>query len=381
MKKPHFKRIILLALILVVIAGGIVAATMLTGNSDPEMAEIRVTRQDLTKYYSFTGNIEAKDAQYVIATSSDPIRTYYVKEGDKVKKGDLLFETDNASLSTSLTNSSTALSSARSTYESQRLNFERTQSLYEEGAVSLSEFESARDALTSAANQVKQAEANYAQSQDQYQKTKYYAEVDGEVTEIYADANMTITAGTKILDVVNYDKLQITVKVDEYDLAEITEGMDAEVAIEALGKSITGTITDIAREASVENGVSYFSTTVDLAPDPTVRIGLSAEVKVVTQSVKNAVTVPVKAITYMGSGTFVQVNNAEQQLEMKPVQVGVSDGTSIEIKQGLQEGDTIFIQASTSSSQSMGIVRPPMGTGGGGGGSTAGGQRPVRSSD
>ena len=116
--------------------------------------------------------------------------------------------------------------------------------------------------------------------------------------------------------------LEISIKVDEYDLSEITEGMDAEVSIEAIGKTVTGTISEIARGASVDNGVSYFETTITLPQDDDLRVGLSAEVKVVTESANDAVTVPVSAVTYNGAKAYVQKYNDSGSLENTEVTVG-----------------------------------------------------------
>ena len=178
------------------------------------------------------------------------------------------------------------------------------------------------------------------------------------------------------MDLVNYDSLEISIKVDEYDLSEITEGMDAEVSIEAIGKTVTGTISEIARGASVENGVSYFETTVSLPQDADLRVGLSAEVKVVTASAKDAVTVPVSAVIYNGAKAYVQKYNGSGSLENTEVTVGINNGTDIEIKSGLAEGDKIsYVSTSTSDSNQMGGGpmgggAPPQGGGGQGGGSS-----------
>lgn len=372
------KKKIIAAIFLVLIIAGFIIVRGVTASSAGSMIEVTAAKQDLTKYYSFSGNIESSDVQNVVATTNEPVKKFYVQEGDKVQAGDLLYEVDSNTIQSTLTTANTTFANAKTTYSANKLDYERKKSLYEIGGVTLEELQSAQDALSSAQNQVTQAQASYEQAQKQYEDTKCYAEVSGEVSKIYVDENDSITQGTSIMDIVNYDSLEISIKVDEYDLSEITEGMDAEVSVEAIGKTITGTITEIARGASVDNGVSYFDTTVSLPQDTDLRVGLSAEVKVVTASAKDAVTVPLAAVAYNGANAYVQKYNDSGSLENTAVTVGINNGTDIEIKKGLEAGDKIaYVSTSTSDSSKMsgpmGGGAPPEGGGNQGGPGQGGG--------
>lgn len=349
-----------------VVAGIIVTKGMIAGPSN-NMTEVTAVKKDLTKYYSFSGNIESSDVQNVVSTTNEPVKKFYVKEGDKVQVGDILYEVDSNTIQSTLTTANTTLSNAKTTYSADKLDYDRKQELYQIGGVTLQELQNARDTLSSAQNKVTEAQASYEQAQKQYEDTKCHAEVSGEVSKIYVDENDSITQGTSIMDIVNYDSLEINIKVDEYDLSEVAEGMSAEVYIEAIGKTVTGTISEIARGASVENGVSYFKTTVALPKDDSLRVGLSAEVKVVTQSAKDVVTVPVKAIAYEGSNAYVQRYDSKGNIDKSPVTVGINNGTDIEIKKGLSVGDKIIYADTASSSSSK-----KMAFGGGAGGPNSG---------
>lgn len=370
---------IAIALIIVLAVAGTAVVKAKTANHTENMTDATVVKQDLTKYYSFSGNIESNDVQNVMATSNEPVKKFYVKEGDKVQVGDVLYEVDSNTIESTLTTANATLANAKTTYASNKLDYDRKKSLYEIGGVTLEELQSAQDEVSAAQNKLSEAQASYEQAQKQYEDTKCYAEVSGEVSKIYIDENDSLSQGDSIMDIVNYDSLKIVIKVDEYDLSEITEGMDAEVSLEAIGKTVTGTISEIARGASVDNGVSYFETTITLPQDTDLRVGLSADVKVVTQSAKDALTVPVNAVTYNGAKAFVQRYNDSGSLENTEVTVGINNGANVEIKSGLQEGDKIaYIDASADSSSSKafgggpGGGAPPSGGGGQGGGQGGG---------
>lgn len=354
------KKILIIVIGILVLAGAILSRNIL-GGPEATLAEAIAIRQDLTEYYSFSGNIESSDVQSVMSTTNEPVKKFYVAEGDHVNVGDLLYEIDSNTIQSTLTSASTSLSNAKISYASKQLDYERKQQLYEIGGVTLQELELAKNALDTAKNSVTEAQEYYAQAQNQYEDTMCFAEVSGEVSELYVNENDSITQGTLIMDVMNFDNLEINVKVDEYDLSAVSEGMEVEVYIEAIDKTVIGSISEIARSASVSNGVSYFETTVTLPKDPDLRVGLSAEVKVVTESAKDAVTVPIEAIQYEGSGSYVQSYNDNRKLELIPVTVGINNGTDIEITKGLSEGDSVYYSRDTESQEASLFSGPPPG--------------------
>jgi RND family efflux transporter MFP subunit len=358
-KKRKFMIVILGVL---VVAGAMIYKSKLSESTE-ELTEAVAEKQDMTKYYSFSGNIESSDVQYVVSTTNEPVKKFYVKEGDIVQTGDMLYEVDSNTIESTLTTASTSVANAKTTYSSSKLDYERKQILYASGDVALVDLEAAKDAMSKAKNQITEAEALYNQAKKQNEDTKCYAEVSGEVSKIYVDENDSITQGVKILDIINYDDLEVNVKVDEYDLSVVSEGKEADVYFEALGKTVTGTISEISRGASVENGVSYFKTTVTLPQDVSLRVGLSAEVKVIAEQAVNAVTVPVQAIMYEESKPYVQRYDEKGKLENVYVTVGITNGSMIEITEGLEEGEKIVYKDTSKTNDTQSFPPAPGGLG------------------
>lgn len=335
---------------------GIIVAPAMMKDSNVNLMEAAAVKQDIVKYYSFSGNIESGDVQNVLSTTNKPVKKFYVKENDQVQKGDLLYEVDSDSAQSALTSTETALANAKTTLASSKLSYERNQSLYSTGDVSLLELETARDNYSKAQTAVTDAESRMSQAQKELEDTKYYAEVPGTVSEIYVDENDSITQGAKIMDIINYDDLEVKVKVDEYDLSAVSVGTEAEVYFEAVNKTVPGTVSKISRGASVEKGVSYFETTLTLPKDDELRVGLSAEVKVVAESASQAITIPVEAILYEGTTPYVQRYNDAGKLEKVYVNVGISDGKNVEIKDSLNEGDRVAYEPSIDTKKASGGV-------------------------
>jgi multidrug efflux pump subunit AcrA (membrane-fusion protein) len=142
--------------------------------------------------------------------------------------------------------------------------------------------------------------------------------------------------------------MKIAVKIGEYDILGVDEGDSVIVSIDALDATYDGTIKKIARDATVQGGVSYFEAEVEIEADEVVRSGMSAEVKLIIEDVKQVVSVPSAAVVADSNGEyFVYVKDPADPKNTTPVQIpvtiGVTDGSYTQITQGLSEGDDILV--------------------------------------
>jgi len=233
-------------------------------------SEETAKNQDIATYYSFNGNIEAKDNQTVIADTMMQIKTIHVEEGDTVKKDDILFETT------------------------------------------------------------------------QGQKIK--AKIDGEVGEILIEEGATLMTGTKMTTLTDYSNLQVTVKVDEYDIASMAPDKEVTVLVNALNKEITGKIAKVSKEATTVNGVSFFTASIDLENDPDLLVGMSTEVTMISQSAPNATTISMKALQFDNENQpFVYYRDNNDKVATKSVTVGINDGNIVQIEDGVKSGEVVLL--------------------------------------
>lgn len=226
--------------------------------------------EDVTTYYSFSGNIEAKNKESVVLTAMNQIDTIEVSEGDQVKKDEVLFTT--------------------------------------------------------------------------LQGSKVKASIDGEVANIYVTEGDVVTAGTIIMDLTDYSNLQVKVKVDEYDIKSVEVDKEAIVTINALDKEVKGTVSHLSKEAQSLNGVSYFVATIDLNEDSELRVGMSTEVKMVNESVTDVIVIPMSALQFDYTNLpYIYYRNNQGEVMTKTVELGITDGTLVEVISGLEEGEEILI--------------------------------------
>ena len=189
------------------------------------------------------------------------------------------------------------------------------------------------------------------------------ATVAGEVAKIYYEVDDTVPAGSKVMDIVDYTNLQVSIKVDEYQLSSIAVGSPVTINIDSIGRSVQGTVSEISREAKNENDVAYFTAIVDFQGDAQIRIGMNAEVIIVKETAANALALPVDAIQFNANNeSFVMVKNDAGKIENRVVATGITDGVKIQITAGLSENDTVMIPI-TVAAQTTSFQRPASGGG------------------
>lgn len=358
MKKPGKKKTIIIVIACIAVVCIAVLFTM--QSSGESYAEETAKIQDLETYYSYEGNIEAKDAQMIYAVGTSTMKKIYVSEGDYVKKGDLLYELEGANAESNLTQSQASVSSAKVSSQDAAGNLYRMTELYQAGAVSRIDYEQAKSNYEVAAAQLTQAQANYDAAKKNVDDLKGYAQVDGEVSDINVEENDSMLSGTEIMDVINYDHLIVKIKIDEFDLDEVTEGEKATISVTALNKEIAGAISKISKKAEVVNGVSYFNAEVALESDDALKVGLSAEVRIHSAKVAGAVTISMNALQFdENNEPYIFIQDADGKVVSKKVTVGMNDGRRVEIKEGLASGETVLIKSGKN--PTAGFVPPPGG--------------------
>jgi HlyD family secretion protein len=345
------------AIAILVIAGAAVhqsrkgVVTVQTGKAE---------RQDLASIVSASGEIKPKTYVNIGANAFGKITRLYVKEGDLVKKGQLLAQLENvqssadmnatqASLEAAQTdavaaaaalNTSVAdLNRAQSDFDRAQLDWARAQGLYKESLVAKSEYDSQKAAWQTAQAGLAQAQARVAQAKaqkdsaerhiaqnranlthaaDVLQKTSYSAPYAGMITNLPVREGETVvigiqnSPGSTLMTLADMSVITAEVKVDETDIVNVKLGQPAEVSIDAIPRKIfKAVVTEIGNNAIVRStGVSTsqqtsasqeakdFKVVVTLQDPPeNLRPGLSATAKVTTATRSQVLTIPIQALT------------------------------------------------------------------------------------
>lgn len=196
------------------------------------------------------------------------------------------------------------------------------------------------------------------------------SKISGEIVNLNVEENAQVMGGIKLLEIVDYNNLEINVKVDEYDIAALEKGKETTIKIGAINKEIKGKISNISKEGQIVNGITFFPATIDLEQDDSLKIGMSAEVKLISNQVASVVTLPMKVIQFDNDNKpYVLKKGAnEKDVAIKTeITTGINDGTTVEVKSGVSSGETILYTSAVKAA-STGFIGGRGNTGSVGGG-------------
>ncbi len=175
--------------------------------------------------------------------------------------------------------------------------------------------------------------------------TRIYATYEGTIEDLYPVVDDTLQVGSQIAHIVNYDTLEVSIDVDEYDIHAITVGKEGSVYVNALDTTILGTVSDISRSAITEAGISYYQVTMQVPAHDQVFSGMSVEVSVLDQQALSVASLSLSAISYDEYNMpFVYIMGSDQNMQATYIDTGISDGLYMQINSGLSVGDTAYYQ-------------------------------------
>ncbi|MGZ4816346.1 MAG: efflux RND transporter periplasmic adaptor subunit, partial [Terriglobales bacterium] len=370
------KKLFIIIAAVVVVAAVVGFTVAHNGNNVTAVQSGKVAKQDVTSTVSASGEIKPKTFVNVGANAFGKITQLYVKEGDKVKKGQMLAQIENvqpeadvnanrAALDAARTDSvaqaagiNTAqanLESATANLDHAKFDFERAQGLYEAKLIAKSDYDVKKAAYDSAVASVAQAKAQIAQfkaqresadrriaqasanlvrSRDVLQKTEYAAPFDGVITNLPVRQGETVVIGIQnapgstLMTLADMSVITAEVKVDETDIVNVKLGQPAEVTIDAMPKKVFhGTVSEIGNNAVVRStGVSTsqsniasqeakdFKVVVTVNDPPeNLRPGLSATAKITTATKKDTLAIPIQALTIRQRGDLENKDNKDKK--------------------------------------------------------------------
>ncbi len=178
----------------------------------------------------------------------------------------------------------------------------------------------------------------------------------GTVLQTNAAAGDRITAGSEILTIANLDELQVLASVDETTIRQVSAGQQASIAFDAFpGRTFRGEVLSVPLQGTLQGGIMVYEAPISLegAKDLALLVGMTANVDIATGQAEDVLLVPTMALQTVNGMVQVLVPNSDPAGEpvSTPVEVGLSNGTYTEIVRGLNPGDQVVVQLSSSDSE------------------------------
>src|SRR6266480_2867608 len=372
----------------------------------------KAVRKTILQTVSATGKIQPEIEVKISPEVAGEIIDLPVEDGKAVKKGDLLVKIKPDSYKALLEQQEAAISAAKATNLQQKAtmlkteqDLKRAEDMYAKKTISIQEYNNAQAASDVAKNtyesslhEIERAQAGSSQARDQLSKTTVYSPINGTVTILNSKLGERIVAtgqfaGTEVMRVADLSRMQAVIDVNENDVPNVKIDDKANVKIDAYGdRKFKGTVAQIGNTgkttgAGSQEEVTNFEVKINLErEDVLLRPGLSCTADIETNMVKDAVVVPMQAVTIRtgdsnlspeeiekkkmksaardkGDNSADYVNERQEKAAQKEereklakvvflkkggkaqlakVTTGISDDTYMEIKTGIQPGDEVI---------------------------------------
>lgn len=168
------------------------------------------------------------------------------------------------------------------------------------------------------------------------------ADISGEVTGLFVEEGDVIAAGEKVAQIIDMDRLEAQLDVDEYDVRAVTPGAQVSVTVLATEDTFDGTVSALNKNGTASGDLSYYTATVPMGEADGAYPGMQVSAKVLREHVSGAALLRLDAIQFDEyNAPYVEVGTADAPQRVD-VQVGVSDGVYCQILSGVQPGDTVL---------------------------------------
>lgn len=298
-----------------------------------KVATEKVEIRDITEIITANGKLKPQIEVKISPEVPGEIIELPVKEGNKVKKGDLLvvikpdiYQSNLSRIEASLNTQKARLAQAEAQLIERELNYQRAKQLLEKKTIPKSEFETVEAAwkvalseVQAARYSVKSAESSVKESAENLTKTKIFSPIDGTVSKLNVEKGEKVVgtnqfAGTELMTVADLATMEVKVEVNENDIVKVQKNDTANIEIDAyLKRKFKGIVTEIASSANVTgttvDQVTNFNVKIlllaksyqDLIEKDTLKYpflpGMSATVEIQTDTRKGIISVPIQAVT------------------------------------------------------------------------------------
>ncbi|MBI2214445.1 MAG: efflux RND transporter periplasmic adaptor subunit [Acidobacteria bacterium] len=377
------------------IAGGVavvavvVAASIWGGGGEKSTAVYleQAAARDIEEAVAAPGQIDPRVKVNLSSNVIGKIEKLHFKEGDQVKKGQLLVDLERANyeaqrnrMQAELANREIEVRRAKVNLENAEIQFDRARRLREQGIQAEELFDRARVDLANAkanleaaGEYVRQAEAGLRQATEDLGYTRIVSPMDGKVVQLNAQEGEVVITGTMnnlgsvIAVIADLSEILVEADVTEIEVVKLSVGQSAKVKVDAIDdKTYDGKVVEIGSSAALRagstSGVRYFKVKVQiLNPDARLRPGMTTQIDVIVSSKKGVVAVPVQSVVELRPSELSKKDRSAKAEPAKAgeekkkylfvmkdgkakaveVTTGISDATHVEIVTGTRAGEEI----------------------------------------
>ncbi len=325
-KKSRRKKIIIFSVLgTVLIALGVI---VFMGSKKEPIVVVqvdKVQRRTITQVVTATGKIQPEVQVTISPEVSGEIVELPVKEGDHVKRGDLLLKIKPDVYIAQRNQWAAGLLQAKAALVKTEPDFRRAEQLFKKGLIAQSDFDQARASFDQSEAQYAQAKASLEQAEESLRKTTVHSPMDGTVSQLNSEKGERVLGtqqfqGTDVMTIADLSRMEARVDVSENDVILVHVGDTARVAVDALpDRKVNAVVYEIANTATskglgTQEEVTNFTVKMRIVDkDVPLRPGMSMTGDIETQTKQNILTVPIQCVTTRMPKMEVKEGQGDQQ--------------------------------------------------------------------
>jgi RND family efflux transporter MFP subunit len=352
-------------IIVVLIIGGYYWYTKSKSNTASVQYKTAVAEKGtLTTSISGSGNVIVDNSANVDPTITGTVNTLSVAVGDKVTKGQLLFQIKNDDLGVNVTKAYSSYLQSLGSLETAKANKKDAKAAYDDASSSTKasykkKLEAAEISVTVAEENIKYALGNYNNEKSNYADRNVTSPIDGTVNAINIkngdDLSKLSSGSSRQVPIIIGDlgTLKAQMEVNEVDIANVSIGQKATLTFSAIdGLSMTGKVEKMDSLGTLTSGVVTYNVTISFdSLDSRIKPEMSVSASIITGVKQDVILVPNGAVKTQSGSSYVQLLTGLTP-ENKTVEIGLSNDTQTEIVSGVNVGDKVVTQTISGSSTS-----------------------------
>ena len=295
--------------LLIILIAVVSAVIKFSGDDDQISVEAeKIEKRDVIHKVNASGVIQPEEEVQITSMVSGWITDITVLEGDTVKPGQHLISIDRKQYQAAYDQTASQVKSSEATLKKTKSQMSRTETLYAQKLISKQELEHIEASYELAISQVEQARAALLSREDELSKTRLVAPKYGIVTSLTKEEGEMALGGMfnpgVLMTIADLSFMEVLVDVNENDVVTINIGDTTEIEIDAFPDTVFyGTVNEIAHTAQNLNmgsqqQVTNFKVKVKiLEPPKRIRPGMSSTVNIISETIKNTISIPIQALT------------------------------------------------------------------------------------
>ncbi|MGF7231507.1 efflux RND transporter periplasmic adaptor subunit [Arachidicoccus sp.] len=304
---------------------------------------------NFSHYIKLQGTVDANNISYITPRNGGgQVKAVYVKQGDRVHKGQLLLKLDDAVMRQQVATAQQQAGAIKAQLSLAKTVYQKTKNLYDQGIGTEVNLLTNKTQVTTLENQLEQVNEQVKLANTQLNTTNVYSDVDGvaNIVDIRVGEVFTgVTAAGPQIEIVNNSDLKVVSTMPENYLNAIHKGSKVLITFPDLNRTITSSVSFVG--AAIDANTRGFAVEAKLPADASFKPNQVVTLQFEDYSAANAIAIPLNTLQTDGTGTFVFVavsENGKLIARKRVVTIGRLNDDTVEIKSGLKTGDALITE-------------------------------------